>query len=173
MSAGLEWSKGKRRVKVPRLLGKAEGVKELPSSEDTEPIKDAKTGRFVKGNHAYRRRVLKRKARGIVTLDPASCAAWLRPHVVDGASYGMDLIGRFSDPVLARLAGNVADAHTVYRALLAQGVGGDVEALREARAWFREHRSGLATLSALAGEKTGKPADERFYIDVEEGEGGK
>ena len=104
------------------------------------------------------------KARGITTLNPASVPAWLRPHVEDGAEYGSDLLARFPDPCLARLVGDVADAHCVYRGLLALGAAGDVEALREARAWLREHRSALATLSGLAAENGAPVDDDRFYV---------
>lgn len=166
---GLEWSNGKVRPKTPRLTGKDDGVAAVPppASEKSAPMQDAKTGRFVPGNTAYRRRMLKREQRGIATLAPASCAEWLRPHVVDGASYAMRLRERFDDPVLGSLVGDVADAHTMYRALLALAAKGDGDALREARAWLREHRSALATLSGLAGESSTAPDDGHLYVDAE------
>lgn len=169
MSDDLEWSHGKRRPKSPRLLGNDTGVAPLPSSDDAEPIKDAQTGRFLPGNTAYRRRVLKGKANGITTLAPSACAAWLRPHVADGAAYGMDLLRRFPDPTLARLVGHVADAHAVYRGLLALAAMGDTDALREARAWAVEHRTALATLSGLAGETTAQPSDAHLFVDTKAG----
>jgi hypothetical protein len=122
------------------------------------PIQDASTGRFVKGNRAYRRRQVKERSKGIATLDPKRCASWLSPFVVGGAEYGCDLLRRFPDPALARLVGDTADARTVYRALLHLAAQGDTEALKEARAWLREHRACLATLSALSG--TGANADD-------------
>lgn len=150
---GLEWSHGKVRPKTPRVLGHDAGVAPLPA-EDADlsaPIKDAKTGRFLPGNRAHRRRRLKAKAKGITTLNPATCESWLAPHVTEGAAYGLELLARVEhDPVLARLAGDVADAHTVYRALLALAAKGDMDAFKEARAWLREHRSALATLAGLA-----------------------
>lgn len=166
--SGLEWSHGKRRPKTARLAGNDEGVKQLPASDDAEPIKDKKTGRFVVGNRAYRRRVLKSKAQGITTLNPSSCAAWLRPHVEGGRSYGMELLARFPDPATARLVGDIADAHTVYRGLLAQAAQGDTEALREARAWMTAHRTALATLAGLAGESTSQDDDSHLYVDAKE-----
>lgn len=167
--SGLEWSHGKRRPKAPRVLGKDAGVEPLPPSEtaDAAPTNDPKTGRFLPGNRAHRRRAVKEKAKGISTLNPERCQSWLSPHVRDGAAYGIELLRRFPDPALARLAGDVADSHTVYRALLALGAQGDVEALREARAWLREHRSALATLSGLASERTGSADEDRFYVDAE------
>lgn len=169
--SGLEWSHGRRRPKSPRVLGKDAPVKALPPAEsaETAPTNDPKTGRFLPGNRAHRRRQVKEKARGISTLNPERCQSWLSPHVRDGAVYGIELLRRFPDPALARLAGDVADAHTVYRALLALGAQGDVEALREARAWLREHRSALATLSGLASESGAVADDDRFYVE----EGGK
>jgi hypothetical protein len=94
---------------------------------------------------------VKERAQGIATLDPKRCASWLRPFVEGGAAYGLDLLGRFADPALARLVGDTADARTVYRALLHLAAQGDTEALKEARAWLREHRACLSTLAALAG----------------------
>lgn len=164
----LEWSHGKRRPMLPRPNGNDGGVASLPSEAgESAPMQDAKTGRFVKGNRAYRRRMVKEKAKGIHTLNPARCDAWLRPFVEEGAAYGVDLLQRIAgDPVLARLAGDVADAHTVYRALLALAAKGDAEALRESRAWLREHRAALATLSGLVAEaaKDGGDGSEDDFV---------
>lgn len=128
------------------------GTPALPpeSAGDTAPTRNPKTGRFVPGNRAYRRRALARRIRGVATLDPGRCQSWLTPHVREGAQYAMELAGRFTDPALTRLVGDTADAHTIYRALLALGAAGDAKALTEARAWLREHRSCLRELAALA-----------------------
>lgn len=162
-----EWSHGKPRPKTPRLLGHDAGVPPLPKAEDAAPIKDAKTGRFLKGNQAHRRRQVKEKAKGISTLNPERCASWMRPFVEGGGKYALALLTRIgSDDVLARLAGDVADAHTVFRALIALGAKGDAEALREARHWLREHRSALTTLVKLAGDGGTSVADDsHLYID--------
>ena len=126
------------------------GTPPMPASEDTAPINAPGTGLFVKGNRAYRRRALKSKATGIATLDPARCASWLSPYVLDGRHYGMTLLQRFPDPALARLVGATCDAHVMYRALLGLAATGDKDALSESRAWLREHRACLRELSALA-----------------------
>lgn len=162
----LEWSHGKRRPKSPRLIGNDAGVKAIPTAEsvETAPTRDPKTGRMLPGNREWRRRMVKEKAKGIAGLNPERCQSWLSPFVRDGATYGIELVTRFTDPALARLASNVADAYVVYRALLALGAQGDVDALREARAWLREHRSALATLSGLAGEASANPDDEHLYV---------
>lgn len=168
MSA-FETSHGKRRLKTPRVLGHDAGVKGLPPSESGEsaPMNDPKTGRFVAGNRAHRRRMLKRKAEGIATLDPAHCEPWLRPHVEAGKSYAAKLLTRVQhDPALLELAGAVADAHTVYRALLNLAAHGDMKALEEARAWLREHRAALATLSGLANESSGTTADDAHLFET-------
>lgn len=160
MSEGpkLEWSHGRPRVTQRRPSDG--GPPALPEAADPEPMKDATTGRFLPGNRAYRRRQVKERARGIATLDPKRCASWLRPFVEGGASYGCDLLQRFPDPALARLVGDTADARTVYRALLHLAAQGDTEALKEARAWLREHRSCLSTLSALSGDGRAADGDE-------------
>jgi hypothetical protein len=156
----LEWSHGRARVTARRPSDG--GPPALPPS-DTEasaPMHDPKTGRFVPGNRAARRRQVKARAKGISTLDPNRCASWLRPFVADGASYGVELLQRFSDPVLAKLVGDTADARTVYRALLHLAAQGDTEALKEARAWLREHRACISTLAALVkGIDDGHTAD--------------
>lgn len=131
-------------------------------------MKDAATGQFIKGNQAYRRRQVKERAKGITTLDPRRCASWISPFVTNGAAHGLELLQRFADPALSRLVGNAADAHTVYRALLHLAANGDTEALKESRAWLREYRSCLSTLSALSGD--GVAADDGAdapWIDAE------
>lgn len=166
--SAFEWSHGKRRVKAPRVLGHDDGVKPLPApeSEDAAPMKDPKTGRFVPGNRAHRRRTLKRKQDGIATLNPARCQSWLRPHVMAGTTYALKLLSRVKhDEALLELAADVADAHTMYRALMSLAAQGDADALREARQWLREHRTALATLSGLAGESTGQVDDDDLYVE--------
>lgn len=170
----LEWSHGKRRMTTPRPNGHDGGVPALPPEPDASaPMHDPKTGRFVKGNRGYRRRMVKAKAAGITTLNPERCDAWLRPFVEGGAAYGVELMRRVAgDPALVRFAGDVADAHTVYRALLALAAKGDMTALKEARAWLAQHRAGLATLAGLADESSDvdKPkGDEHLFVDAKDG----
>jgi len=130
-------------------------------------MKDAKTGRFLPGNRAYRRRQVRERAKGITTLDPKRVASWLTPFVAGGAEHGLELLQRFPDPALARLVGNAADAHTVYRALLHLAAQGDSQALGEARAWLREYRSCLATLSALsAGGHTDPDGSDAPWLEA-------
>jgi hypothetical protein len=145
----VNWSHDRPRVELRRPSDG--GTPPMPASAETAPIKDATTGRFVKGNQAHRRRSLKSKATGISTLNPATCASWLTPFVRDGVAYAMQLVGRFPDPALARLVGATCDAHVMYRALLGLAAQGDKQALGESRAWLREHRACLRELAALAG----------------------
>lgn len=145
----LEWSHG--RARITQVRPSDGGPPALPEAGPAEPMQDAKTGRFVPGNRAYRRRQVRERAKGIATLDPKRCASWLKPFVDGGATHGLELLQRFTDPALTKLVGNVADAHTVYRALLHLAAQGDTEALKESRAWLREYRSCLSTLSALSG----------------------
>lgn len=146
---GLEWSHGKRRPTTPRPNGNGESIPPLPPPNEAERSRDVQSGRFVPG----KRTVLKTKAKGITTLAPIACPDWLQPHIEEGAEYALALLERCQgDRVLARLAGDTADAHAVYRGYVALAVQGDMEAAREARAWLREHRSCLATFSALANE---------------------
>ncbi len=114
------------------------------------PIQDKATGRFVAGNQAARRKRLKAKAEGVHTLNPERCEAWLRPFVELGVKHGLDLVNRFSDPILLPLAGATADALIVYKGLIALGAAGDAMALREARAWLKEYKGCVRELCALA-----------------------
>jgi len=149
-------SHGRPRVELRRPSDG--GTPALPATEDAAPERDATSGRWVKGNRAARRRTLKRLASGISTLNPTAVAPWLQPSVREGVSYAMELAARFPDPALARLVGAAADAHAVYRGLLAQGAAGDAQALTDARAWLREARATLRELCALAGIT--KPAED-------------
>jgi hypothetical protein len=83
----------------------------------------------------------------------------------------MELLRRFPDPALAKLIGDTADARTVYRALLhlaAQKDGVDTDLLREARAFLREHRACLSTLSALSGSGIAPDDDDAPWIAGED-----
>lgn len=153
-SVEVNLSHGRPRVELRRPSDG--GTPPLPEPEATAPTNDAKTGRFLPGNRAHRRRLLKTKQAGIATLDPARCASWLAPSVKDGASYAMTLMSRFPDPALARLVGATADAHVMARALLQLAATGDKDSLSEARSWLREHRACLRELAALAGLVAGE-----------------
>jgi hypothetical protein len=148
----LEQSHGK-----PRLTVRVDEVPPLPSS-DAPPIHASGSKRFAKGNQAWRLRSLRRRADGLSTLNPARCPAWMRPHVEAGAPYTVALLAMLEGkPALHPLAGDVADAHCMYRALMALALEAESAKdrgalLAEARGWLREHRTALATLSALAGD---------------------
>ena len=147
----IEWSHGRARPVV-----RVDEAPALPS-DDSPPMHDGKTGRFIPGNRAYRRRQLVRRAEGIATLDPHRVPSWLKPHVKQGAGYVKALLALLEGkPALYPLAGDLGDAHVLYRATLALALGEDDPKTRaalmgEARGWLREHRAALATLSALAG----------------------
>ncbi len=145
----VDWSHGRPRTELRRPSDG--GTPALPPADETAPVRDETTGRWVKGNGAARRRSLKAKSKGIATLNPAHCASWLAPSVKDGVDYAMTLMARFPDPALARLVGATCDAHVMAQALLRLAARGDDKALPEARAWLREHRSCLRELAALAG----------------------
>jgi hypothetical protein len=153
MSKGLaiEWSHGR-----PRITLRADETTPV-TSEESAPMNDPKTGRFLPNNRAYRRRQLKARADGIATLNPAKVPTWMRPHVETGAPYILALLGMLEGkPALHALAGDCADAHVLYRATLALALDAEDAKTRavlmsEARGWLREHRTALATLSALAG----------------------
>jgi hypothetical protein len=151
-SAKLEWSHGRIRPIV-----RADESTPI-ALELSGPINDERSGRFLPGNRAYRLRSLKAKAEGLATLDPNKCASWLRPFVELGRSYVVTLLSALEDKALLHpLAGDVADAHTMYRATLALAGSTDDPKERnslmsEARGWLREHRAAFATLCALAGD---------------------
>ncbi len=108
-------------------------------------------------------------ATGIVTINPATAPSWLRAPAEQGAAYVADLLALLQGKdVLHHLAGDVADAHTMYRAALALAVRAKNPKKRtaymsEARGWLREHRTALATLSALAGDLTLPAAPSDFF----------
>ena len=148
----LEWSHGK-----PRSTVRVDEVPALPTAP-AEPFQDATTGRFLKGNRAARRRQLKVRAEGIATLDPSRAPSWMIPHIAHGKPYiGALLTTLEGRPALHPLAGDCADAHVMYRALLALALATDdakerASLLSEARGWLREHRTTLATIASLAGD---------------------
>lgn len=147
----IQWSHGRPRTELRRPVDG--GTPPLPPAENTAlsaPVNDKATGRFLPGNQASRRRRLKAKAKGIHTINPEKCESWLQPHVVAGIEHGLALLARFTDPILAPLAGIAADALIVYRGLIALGAAGDAIALREARAWAKEYRGYVRELCALA-----------------------
>lgn len=157
----VNWSHGRPRCELRRPSDG--GTPALPETVETAPVRDIKTGRWIKGNGAARHRSLKTRADGIATLNPSACEPWLRGSVEDGAAYAMELLTRFPDPALARLVGNTADAHTMYRALLSLAAKGDGsgKCLTEARGWLNEHRACLRELASLAGfaKKKAAPGD--------------
>lgn len=146
-----EWSH--RRVRTVVRVDETTPLESAPS----EPMNDPHTGRFLPRNRAYRRRQIKQRAEGIATLNPTRVPTWLRPYVEQGQSYIVALLDMLDGkPALHALAGDVADAHVMYRATLGLALEAEDAKTRtalmvEARGWLREHRTGLATLSALAG----------------------
>jgi hypothetical protein len=114
--------------------------------------------RFAKGNQAYRLRQLKVRAEGLATLNPATAPSWMKPHIEQGATYTRALLVMLDGrPALFPLAGDCADAHAMYRGLMGLAMATEdakerAGLLSEARGWLREHRTALATLSALAGD---------------------
>jgi hypothetical protein len=147
----LEWSHDRVRTTV-----RSDEVT-APESAASVPIHAPGTTRFGKGNQAWRRRQLKQRAAGIATLNPAKVPTWMRPHVELGQPYIASLVALLADkPALHPLAGDCADAHVVYRALLTLAIATEESRTRaallsEARGWLREHRTAMATLCALAG----------------------
>ena len=150
---GLERSQGKLRTRVPNL-----GLVDPPgfsgtTAADHEPV----TGRFTPGNRAVRRRTVKASAPIIVGLDPSKCEPWLAPFAVLAGEHAACLItelGVDSD-TLSGLAIDTAAAMAVYRGLLSLGAAGDRKALAEARAWLREARQNVITLTSLVGAQAG------------------
>lgn len=113
---------------------------------------------FAKGNQAWKLAQVQRHAEGIATMDASKAPTWLRPHVELGRPYVTALLALLDGkPQLYPLAGDVADAHVLYRAHVALATAAETAKDRaalmaDARAWLREHRTALATLAALAGD---------------------
>jgi hypothetical protein len=147
----IQMSHGRLRTELRRPTDG--GTPPLPPPENTVlavPIQDAKTGKFIKGNQAARRRRLKEKADNLQTLNPAKCESWLQPYATASVKHGLDLIDRFSDPILAPLAGATADALSFFRGFAALAAAGDIVAVGHARAWLKEYRGCVRELCALA-----------------------
>jgi hypothetical protein len=120
-------------------------VRDMPSTPDTAvtaPDRDSKTGRFVPGNRAARRRALKRMGRDLAWLNPDNCELWVRPYIAAARQHAGDLLAdlRVEGALASPLAEECASARLAYRALLALGLAGDHKALEQARAWLRESR---------------------------------
>ena len=150
----VETSHAKRRPRTPRPGEHADAVNAVLAA----PFKDASTGRFLPGNKAGRLRTLK-TVRSLVTLNPAECAVWVRPHVAHAHTEALELVtetGAEGSTSLSGFAEDAADAHAMYRALmsLALAEGTDEKtasaARSEARAWMKEHRQSLLSLRAEA-----------------------
>jgi hypothetical protein len=147
----LEWSHDRVRTTV-----RTDEVT-VPEPAAPVPVHEPGSTRFGKGNQAWRLRQLKQRAEGIATLNPSKVPTWMRPHVEHGAPYIGDLVALLADkPVLHPLAGDCADAHVVYRALLTLALSAEdpkvlATLLGEARGWLKDHRAALATLCSLAG----------------------
>lgn len=167
----VNWSHGRPRAELSRPADG--GVPPVPLSTESTPVHAPGTTKFGKGNQAYRRRMVKRKANGIATLDPARCASWLTPFVKDGQAYAAELMGRYPDPALSRLIGACCDASVMFRALLSLAAMNDKDALGESRAWLREHRACLRELAALGSLVGGAcaPADPTPWLTARPVEG--
>jgi len=170
----LEWSHDRVRT-----ITRTDQVPALPSAEPV-PIPRTSSGRFDKENQAWRLRQVKEHAEGIATLNPDKAPSWLRPFIEQGAGYVTALLGILDGkPALAPLAGDCADAHVMYRAVLALALNAEGKAraalLAEARGWLKEHRTAIATLSKLAGDiKLPKPDAHKALADglADKGDGG-
>ena len=157
----LEWSHDRVRT-----ITRTDQVPPLPSVESV-PMPRQESGRFAPGNRAWRLRQLKARAEGIATLDASKAPSWLRPFIEQGAAYATALLAILDGkPALAPLASDCADAHTLYRALLSLALAAEgkeqAALLAEARAWLKEHRTAIATLSKLAGDIKLPRADHRL-----------
>lgn len=113
-----------------------------------------KTGKFIEGNQAARMREIKRAAK--FGLDPKHCVPWLRPYAglvrLQASSILADLPAQ--NAMLGALAVDAATSLAIGRAMLALGgEHGAYKVLKEARAWIREHRTGVIALVALARDE--------------------
>ena len=144
--------------------------------EELPPGSPKTAGRkFAKGNRGrlirQRQEQARARAEGIATLNPNGAPSWLRPYIEVGAPYIAALLAVLKGrPELHPLAGDTADAHVMYRACLALATQAEdakarASLMTEARGWLREHRTALATLSALAGGMV--PSVEDFAAEVE------
>lgn len=150
MTRRLETSHGVERPTV-----RSDEVPPLPRTDETDPDRDPRTGRFRPSNGAARARRLKAVARErqMLGLDPSKVAPWMAPLVAHAQEYAAQLSSMVPQtPALGALAADAAVAEAVFRGLLSIGAAGDFDALKEARGWLREHRQALVTLAALAGD---------------------
>ena len=155
-AVNLEWSHGRKR---PVTRGK------LVPSLVKDPRKQA-AGRLGAAARMQRRSngeaaastVDSSAPAGITTLNPAAVPAWMRGAAEQGLAYRDELQSILVDKdVLFPLAGATVDANTLYRATLALAVKARnperrAALMSESRAWLKEHRTALGTLSALAGD---------------------
>ena len=160
----LETSHGKERPALPRVGVRGGDVRdELPPAPtgNAAADRDARTGRFSRGNTASRRRRAKALAKALPGLDPSKCEPWLQPFARLAVDHAAQLVADL--PVqsagLNALASDAAAALGVFRALVALGSQGDRRALTEARAWLREHRQSMIALTALARDASAKRED--------------
>jgi hypothetical protein len=166
----IEMSQGRRRPRVPRPGEHAMTVATVLAG----PYKDPATGRFVKGTQAARLRGLKTAAK-LTTLNPASCATWVRPYIELAQREASELVVEVaaeSSPSLMAFAEDAATAVAMHRAFMAIALHPETDvktkaaALGEARQWLKERRQSLLSLrgEARAGlperaEHGGDPAD--------------
>lgn len=156
----IETSQGKRRVTNHRLP-------RFPKSAISAPDHDPKTGRFVKGNRAGRRKrrdALIKAGKTLSWFDAEQVEVWLRPLIEDARNHASQLISELHEQtaLLAPMCEELASARLIYRGLLSMGIAGDKVALREARSWLRECRSlGLAVEGLNRTATTDPPEDNR------------
>lgn len=154
---GLERSHNALRTRVPNL-----GLVDPPSfSGTTAADHEPGTGRFVAGNRSARRRAVKAAAPVIVGLDPTTCDPWLAPFAKLAGEHAAAMITELGieSNTLSGLAIDTAAAMAVYRGLLSLGAAGDRKALAEARAWLREARQNVITLTSLHGKEPKRDED--------------
>lgn len=149
----VENSHGKPRPRVPRP-GEHANVR---SAVLAAPMHDRSTGRFLPGNQVARLRALKHTS--LATLNPSTCAVWVRPFVELVHSEALALVaeaGAESSESLKGFATAAAEAHAMWRACMSIALADDVDdktsesARSEARAWLKEHRQSLLSLRAEA-----------------------
>lgn len=165
---GVNWSHGRPRSELRRRSDG--GVPALPPKPPV--VWDPESRKFAKGNQGWKIREAKRlelvrRKKGLSTLNPLTCEPWLQPFAAEAMTYALELQARFDDPALARLIGDTADSHAVYKGLVALGAKGDVKALAASLAWLREHRACLRELASLAAMNAGTPSGDAAPWDVE------